>query len=143
MEFGKYLKKLRKERGLTIRALEELSGVSNSYLSQIELGQRGAPSPDVLKKLAGPLGVTIPKLMVKAGHITYKHFQAASKGAKEYNEYFELTNTDVLGIEGTYDIAHLLELAETILYKGRKLTKPERQKALDIIRVLFQEQKGD
>lgn len=134
MEFGKYLKKLRKERGLTIRELEELAGVSNSYISQIELGQRSVPSPDILKKLAEPLGVTYSDLMYEAGYL-----EEAQKARHE--EAVEDFSDDLN--EGTYDIAHLLELAETILYKGRKLTKPERQKALDIIRVLFQEQKGD
>jgi SOS regulatory protein LexA len=69
-EFGNYLKKLRKENGLTIRQLTEKSGVSNAYLSQLETGKRGLPKPEILAKLHGPLGVGYDELMEKAGYIS-------------------------------------------------------------------------
>ncbi|WP_084413464.1 helix-turn-helix domain-containing protein [Desulfovirgula thermocuniculi] len=68
-EFGRYLQHLRKKRGLTIRQVELASGVSNSYLSQIENGKRGIPSPEILKKLAPVLHVSYKELMVKAGYL--------------------------------------------------------------------------
>lgn len=68
-EFGEYLKNKRKEKGLSIRKLEELSGVSNAYLSQLENGKRGMPSPEIIKKINGPLGVEYDELMEKAGYI--------------------------------------------------------------------------
>lgn len=67
-EFGEYLKGLRREKKLTIRQLDLYSGVSNSYISQMERGSRGIPSPDILKKLSKPLGVTYEELMSKAGY---------------------------------------------------------------------------
>ncbi|USK66269.1 transcriptional repressor LexA [Peribacillus frigoritolerans] len=70
IEFGSYLRKLRKERGLSIRRLEEMSGVSNAYLSQIENGKRGLPSPEILKKIYEPLDVGYTELMEKAGYIS-------------------------------------------------------------------------
>lgn len=69
-EFGEYIRKLRKEREMTIRQLELYSGVSNSYLSQMENGKRGIPSPDIIKKLAKGLRVDYDLLMKKAGYIT-------------------------------------------------------------------------
>lgn len=69
-QFGQYLRQIRKHAGLSIRQLEEKSGVSNAYLSQIETGKRGIPSADVIKKLHGPLGVEYEDLLEKAGHIT-------------------------------------------------------------------------
>lgn len=68
-EFGEYLKTLRKEKKLTIRQLDLYSGVSNSYISQMERGARGIPSPDILEKLAKPLGVEYGELMKVAGYI--------------------------------------------------------------------------
>ncbi|MEH7093979.1 transcriptional repressor LexA [Neobacillus vireti] len=68
--FGDYLRKLRNEKGLSIRQLEKLSGVSNAYISQMETGKRGIPTPDVLKKIQEPLGVEYDELMQKAGYIT-------------------------------------------------------------------------
>lgn len=69
-KFAAYLKKLRKEKGLTIRELEKLSGVSNAYISLLENGRKGFPSPDILKKIHEPLGVSYDELMEKAGYIS-------------------------------------------------------------------------
>lgn len=69
-DFGRYLKNLRKEKKLTIRQLELYSKVSNAYISQMERGDRGVPSPDILKKLAKPLGVEYEELMQNAGHLS-------------------------------------------------------------------------
>jgi transcriptional regulator with XRE-family HTH domain len=69
IEFGKYLSKLRKETKLTIKELEQQIGVSNPYISQIEIGVRGIPSPDTLQKLSLSLNVSFMELMEKAGYI--------------------------------------------------------------------------
>ena len=53
---GERLRRLRVERGLSQRELA-LAGVSHSYLSRLETGQR-APSVKALRLLATPLGVT-------------------------------------------------------------------------------------
>lgn len=65
-DFGEYLRELRKEKGLTLTQLSEISGVSHPYISQIE-NDKFKPSPDILKKLAGPLGVPYTELLHKAG----------------------------------------------------------------------------
>lgn len=69
-EFGSYIKVLRKNAKLTIRQLQDKSGVSNAYLSQIENGKRGLPTPEILMKIHGPLGVPYDELMEKAGYIS-------------------------------------------------------------------------
>jgi len=67
--FGKYIKDLRVACNLKQRQVEKLCGVSNSYLSQLENGQRGIPSPDILKKLAPVLKITYEELLVAAGYL--------------------------------------------------------------------------
>lgn len=67
--FGNEMRALRNEKNLTIRQLEELSKVSNSYISQIEKGEK-LPSPEILKKLAPHLGASHAELLIKAGHLT-------------------------------------------------------------------------
>jgi SOS-response transcriptional repressor LexA len=69
-KFGKKLKELRQNQNLKIRELENLSGVSNAYLSQLENGKRGKPSPEIIKKLAPYLNVSYTELMKMAGYIT-------------------------------------------------------------------------
>jgi HTH-type transcriptional regulator, competence development regulator len=68
-DFGSYLRDLRRVRRLTLRAVEEQSGVSNSYLSQVEHGHIRQPSPHVLQKLAAVYGVAYEALMARAGYI--------------------------------------------------------------------------
>jgi SOS-response transcriptional repressor LexA len=68
-EFGGFLKMMRKRQRLTVRELEDLSGVSHSYLTQLENGKRGVPSPEILKKLAEPLSINYDELMFKAGYL--------------------------------------------------------------------------
>lgn len=68
-EFGERIRSLRKQAKMTIRQLETYSGVSNSYLSQLENGKRGVPSPEILRKLSGPLRVPFSHLMKVAGYV--------------------------------------------------------------------------
>lgn len=69
-EFGKYLKELREVEKISIRKLSLLSGISLSYISQLENGKRGIPKPNVLKKLSPCLNVSYEDLMAAAGYIS-------------------------------------------------------------------------
>lgn len=66
-EFGNYLNALRKKKGYTLRKVEEISGVSNAYLSQLENGKIKSPSLSVLHKLSKAFGVSYSLLMKHAG----------------------------------------------------------------------------
>lgn len=69
-QFGRFLKKIRKDMGLKLKELAELSNISQGYLSQIESGMRGKkPSPEILKKLAPALNITYEELLVEAGYV--------------------------------------------------------------------------
>jgi transcriptional regulator with XRE-family HTH domain len=67
--FGEYLRTLRTEKRLSLREVEELSGVSNSYLGLIERGQRPIPGADILKKLAPVYDVPVRDLLNAAGYL--------------------------------------------------------------------------
>lgn len=66
---GEYLRNLRSARKMSLRDVEEGSGVSNAYLSQLEQGKITKPSPHFLHKLAGCYLVPYETLMEKAGYI--------------------------------------------------------------------------
>lgn len=93
-EFGKYLKELREEKSYSTHTLAQLAGVSQSYISHVESGRKkNVPSPEILKKMAGPLGVSYEELMVKAGYWRSEY----SKGDREffediYNDEWDLNN---------------------------------------------------
>lgn len=44
-------REIRKAKGLTLRKLEEITGISNAYLSQLENGKIKSPSYNTVKKL--------------------------------------------------------------------------------------------
>ena len=56
--FPEELDALRRDRGLSYRALARQTGISASYLCNLVTGQRGARASDLLiERLAGALGV--------------------------------------------------------------------------------------
>jgi transcriptional regulator with XRE-family HTH domain len=65
---GSYLRSLRDARGLTLRGVEDITGISNAFLSQIESGKVKQPSPVNLYKLAQLYEVSYEHLMIYAGY---------------------------------------------------------------------------
>lgn len=65
---GEFIKKVRKSKKMTLVELENLSGVSNSYLSQIE-NNKFKPTPEILKKIASGLDLSYNKLLESAGYL--------------------------------------------------------------------------
>ena len=65
-ELGALLKRLRGDASL--RDVRRMTGISNSYLSQIERGDR-RPGPSVLKRLASLYGVDVQDLLKRAGYL--------------------------------------------------------------------------
>ena len=55
---GNVFRRLRRERGITLRELAELAQVSVPYLSEIERGRK-EPSSEMIAALAGALGTTL------------------------------------------------------------------------------------
>jgi len=53
------LKKLRKENGMTLEKLAELSNISAGYLCHLENGGRKNPSIEVMEKIAKALNTNI------------------------------------------------------------------------------------
>jgi len=68
--FSQFLKSLRERQRMSLRDVERESGVSNAYIAQLERGDRPAPSPEILRKLAKPYKVTVRELLMRAGYLT-------------------------------------------------------------------------
>lgn len=138
-EFGSFLRNLRKNKGLTLKELGKLSGLSYPYLSQIERGIRGikgVPSPEILKKLSEALNVSHFDLMAVAGYYdeddllepieaTLKDMLVKSQSKKtEFTQFIDLENI----------------LQQTNLrYKNKFLLEEDRKRILDMLNVLFPE----
>ncbi|WP_158289463.1 helix-turn-helix domain-containing protein [Paenibacillus flagellatus] len=142
-EFGSYLRSLREKKGLTLSKIAQLSGVSHPYLSQIENGKvKGVPSPEILKKLAEPLGVSHAELMVEAGHFTFADYLAEEDEEgydKELHDAYsrKLIDNDRRLMER--EITKILIHREDLTYNGHALTSDDRRRILDMLAVLFPE----
>ncbi len=73
--FGEYLKIVRERAGLSQETLADEAEISSAYVSQIETGRRNPPTPDVLRRMAPPLGVPYTVLLTQAGHLTNAELQ--------------------------------------------------------------------
>jgi transcriptional regulator with XRE-family HTH domain len=103
---GAYLKSLRDSKGLTLREVEEKSGVSNAFVSQVESGKVKQPAPIILFKLAELYGIPYETLMERAGYPVSKK------------------NTPTIGASAA------------IFHKLGKITEKEEQELLDYLTFL-------
>ena len=77
---GNTLKGYRELMNLTLRQVEDVTGISNAYLSQLENDRIKNPSANVLYKLASLYHVELDTLLVASGIIT--------KNAPQKNKLF-------------------------------------------------------
>lgn len=101
------IRRVRRERGLTLEQLSALAGVSYSALSKYERGER-QPKIETLQKLASALHVDVRNLQ---GFTSDKQFAVA------YSDWFGLPETTVESALGT--IAQNVSTKEE-LHKQRK-----------------------
>jgi|SRR5699024_1080182 len=131
--FGEYIKEQRLSKNLTIRQLELYSGVSNSYLSQLENGKRGIPSPAIIKKLAAGLKIPNQKLLKQAGYVELLNIEEDKYNPlEEINELLKKYDIDQSGF---FDIEkwkamgpdEIKELESYFEYITSKAKKKEQQ----------------
>jgi transcriptional regulator with XRE-family HTH domain len=67
--FGEYLKELRIRQKLSLRDVSDKTGMSYSYLAQIENGKRNPPGHELMNKLATVYHVAVAELLKKAGYL--------------------------------------------------------------------------
>jgi len=79
---GKLLADARRRRKLTLRAVQESVGISNAYLSQLETGKVGAPSPIVLHKLSELYEISYATIMQEAGYPLPEAFRETESGTR-------------------------------------------------------------
>ena len=66
---GNSLRTARELKGKSLKAVAEPADISTAYLLKLEKGQVESPSPHILHRLAGELGIDYLDLMRKAGYI--------------------------------------------------------------------------
>lgn len=106
--FGEHLKHIRESRGMTVNQLAMYSGISSASISRYESGERNAPKPENIKKLAEALKIPYEELMEIAGHLEGKsplaQYDPLSEAKKRLMKHLENINDPEL-IESLTHIA--------------------------------------
>lgn len=114
-ELGRLFKQARRARKLSLRGLDELSGVSYGWLGRLERGQMIAPAPSKLTKVAEALGIPPERIdRITRGRIsrdlppirTYfrAKYQLTPKEIKQIEELFDqIRRNRRASQEGTVD----------------------------------------
>ncbi|MBZ5679181.1 MAG: helix-turn-helix domain-containing protein [Acidobacteriia bacterium] len=97
--FGNYMRRLRKTRGLTLKQVETQAKVSNAYISQIERGLRRPPHPEILKRLAKTYDVEHRELLIAAGYLEEDSAETAKR--RQTEEAYQHAITDPTFKHGT------------------------------------------
>lgn len=132
-EFGEKLRQIRKNKGLSIRKLSELSGVAHSYLSQVETGKRGIPKVDTLEKIATGLNIPSLDLLVQAGYIE------ASDYMKMKNEREDIDWSLEEQKQESFYLDFLLDSNHPLYFQDKLLTKEEKAKIKSVIEIVLKD----
>ena len=68
-KLGAFIKRHRKERGLSLEAVAQEVKVPRSTIFRMERGEFGSPDPEKLQRLATALDVDFEELFTLAGHV--------------------------------------------------------------------------
>lgn len=155
-EFGEWLKDIRDESNLTITALSEKIGYSNTEISVIETGKiDNYPDAEYLKKFAESTNVSYLDLLIAAGYdalaIVEKHNELEKDFAgidftkyltteqnKESNKITHISDIKYF-LEEDYKSAQIKDEQESYIispkYNGYSLTDNERKQIVQLIEI--------
>jgi transcriptional regulator with XRE-family HTH domain len=93
-DLSHFLRTARKRKGLTLRAVEQATEVSNAYLSQLESGKIKQPSPIVLHKLTQLYGISYADAMRLAGYPVPGENERQERAARMSGPFADLTQEE-------------------------------------------------
>lgn len=155
-EFGNHLRALRKSKSLTTRQVADLSGVSQSFISNLENGNRGIPSPEILQKLAAALEVPYLEMMEKAGYLPNFLEEELAKSLYETRVLSKSDHDKTLSNNQLEQLDYVIPQSKrgkgqgeksielvailnnpNITYRGQSLSEEDRQSILDMLKLMF------
>ncbi|PZF77437.1 transcriptional regulator [Aestuariivirga litoralis] len=118
--FGDRMRKLRAERGVTLKDMAEALGVSSAYLSALEHGKRGRPGWHLIQRILAYFNIIWDEAdeVVRLARISHPRITIDTSGLNP--KATELANRLADDI-GKLDPATLDELLSTL---GRKRQRP-------------------
>jgi len=100
-QLGQLFKRARKARKLSLREVDEQSGVSYGWLSRLERGLTGAPSPTKLTRVARVLGLAPERI----DRITRGQVSSELPPIRTYfRAKYQLSTEEIAQIEELFDL---------------------------------------
>lgn len=109
--FGIMIKYLREKQGLSLQEVQDLTGISPSYINRLEKGSRACPTFPIIKKLADAFRVDMVELLEIAG------METGNTKIRTLEELIVSSDYEFLGEKATKEQKQaLLEIVEEIIY---------------------------
>ena len=116
MSLAQILTDIRKLRGHSLRAVEDATGISNAYLSQLERGDALKPSPDKLQALAKFYEVPYEDLMRAAGYL-----KRSEKAGADGNEKVSAVHAALMSANFTpEEEAQVVKFIQFLRFENKK-----------------------
>lgn len=135
MSVGEYIRKIRIERGYSLRDLASKAGTSPAEISRIESGKRMKPSPTILQSLSKALLIDQNYLLQLAGYITetvhqnksapYTILDPGDKARSIYDCAEDMYKVDKDWLQTAYMISRTLSQEERDLIRNTAKTQME------------------
>jgi transcriptional regulator with XRE-family HTH domain len=135
MEFGEFVKDLRKAQRMSASELARKSGISQPYLSQLETGKNNNPTSKMVESIAKGLGIPdLYEMYLRHKDMKEEHDQSIEIHKELVEKGFTTAKkpTLVYAIEDIFTDEMLLD------YKGQYLTIEEKKEILSFIDYLHQ-----
>lgn len=127
MKLHDRLKEVRKHRGLTLLQVKDSTGLSVSYLSDLERGRTNNPTVETLEKLARCYGVNLPDLLAGVegqGHVTVESLPPGLKDLVAASEVDPEWARDLARLEFRGKRPQTKDEWREIYYYMRRMMKP-------------------
>jgi len=99
-QLGPNLRALRSNQERTLRDLEKVTGLTSGYLSQLERGEVGYPSPTVLRKLALGYGIDPLILLQWAGYVADERLELSPNQAAALSTIGDPSTEELRALQG-------------------------------------------
>ena len=133
-DFGTVLRRIRKERGLTLDEMAKLLGTTKQALSRYERGER-TPKITVAAKFAELLNMDLSDLIGYEYHDSDPTFEDASSG----EDMSRFTADDYHLLEDLHQDPNLRMLFD----RARRVSEADRRKILQVVDVILDERNGE
>jgi transcriptional regulator with XRE-family HTH domain len=114
-KFGDALLYYRKQKGLSLRDLESMTGISQSYLNRLEKGERKSPGVGLSSKISKALGIPLTTLLnISTTDVPPEKAQTISE-LLLYND-FKIVEDKVISKEAKQILVEIIEFIITCMW---------------------------